>query len=62
MIEYFVAKIHNDLDNVDTYLNKYFARMKCNDSNINNCIKDMKYITKRLKKLDRIEKIIKADR
>tara|TARA_R100000655_G_scaffold87704_1_gene127958 strand:+ start:699 stop:887 length:189 start_codon:yes stop_codon:yes gene_type:complete len=62
MIEYFVAKIHNDLDNVDTYLNKYFARMKCSDSNINNCIKDMKYITKRLKKLDRIEKIIKADR
>ena len=31
------------------------------DSDINACIKDMKYVSKRLKKLDRIEKVLGID-
>jgi len=63
MSGYYVGKIHNDLNNVDMYLQEHFDRVSYDsDADYKACIKDVKYITKRLKKLDRIEKIMKADR
>lgn len=63
MSGYYVGKIHNDLNNVDMYLQEHFDRINYDsDEDYKACIKDVKYITKRLKKLDRIEKIIGADR
>ena len=45
------------------YLDEHFGRVSYDsDADVIACIKDMKYITKRLKKLDRIEKIMRADR
>jgi hypothetical protein len=63
MRKYYVAKIHNDLNNVDMYLQDHFDRV-CYDSDedYKACIRDVKYITKRLKKLDRIEKIMEGNR
>ena len=63
MSGYYVGKIHNDLNNVDMYLQEHFERISYDsDEDYKACIKDVKYITKRLKKLDRIEKIMRADR
>ncbi len=63
MSGYYVGKIHNDLNNVDMYLDEHFGRVSYDsDADVIACIKDMRYITKRLKKLDRIEKIMRADR
>jgi|TARA_B100001250_G_C19695728_1_gene742434 hypothetical protein len=58
MKDYFVKNIHQDLNNFDMYLQEHFERVSYDDdADINACIKDMKYVSKRLKKLDRIEKI-----
>ena len=58
MSDYFVKNIHQDLNNFDMYLQEHFERVSYDDdADINACIKDMKYVSKRLKKLDRIEKI-----
>ena len=58
MKDYFVKNIHQDLNNFDMYLQEHFERVSYDDdADINACIKDMKYVYKRLKKLDRIEKI-----
>jgi len=58
MKDYFVKTIHSDLDNFDMYLQEHFERVDY-DSNadVNACIRDMKYVSQRLKKLDKIEKI-----
>tara|TARA_R100000900_G_scaffold95199_1_gene73887 strand:+ start:518 stop:715 length:198 start_codon:yes stop_codon:yes gene_type:complete len=59
MKEYFVKTIHSDLSNFDMYLQEHFARVSYDDdADVNVCIKDMKYVSQRLKKLDKIEKII----
>tara|TARA_R110002153_G_scaffold52212_1_gene146468 strand:+ start:58 stop:249 length:192 start_codon:yes stop_codon:yes gene_type:complete len=59
MADYYVKTIHSDLNNFDMYLQEHFERVFYDDdSNINACIKDMKYVSKRLKKLDRIEKVL----
>ena len=59
MKEYFVKTIHSDLSNFDMYLQEHFERVSYDDdADVNVCIKDMKYVSKRLKKLDKIEKII----
>ena len=58
MKDYFVKNIHQDLNNFDMYLQEHFERVSYDDdADINACIKDMKYVSKRLKKLDSIEKI-----
>ena len=62
MADYYVKTIHSDLNNFDMYLQEHFERVFYDDdSNINACIKDMKYVSKRLKKLDRIEKVLGID-
>ena len=59
MKEYNVNRIHSDLNNFDMYLEEHFERVSYDDdADVNVCIKDMKYISKRLKKLDRIEKVL----
>ena len=59
MSEYYVKNIHSDLCNFDMYLQEHFARVSYDDdADVNACIKDMKYVSKRLKKLDKIEKIL----
>jgi hypothetical protein len=59
MADYYVKTIHSDLNNLDMYLQEHFERVFYDDdSDINACIKDMKYVSKRLKKLDRIEKVL----
>ena len=59
MSDYFVKNIHQDLNNFDTYLQDHFDRVSYDDdADVNACITDMKYVSKRLKKLDRIEKIL----
>jgi hypothetical protein len=59
MANYYVKTIHSDLNNFDMYLQEHFERVFYDDdSDINACIKDMKYVSKRLKKLDKIEKIL----
>ena len=41
------------------YLQDHFARVSYDDdADVNACIRDMKYVSKRLKKLDRIEKVL----
>ena len=58
MANYYVNTIHSDLNNFDMYLQDHFARVSYDDdADVNACIRDMKYVSKRLKKLDRIEKI-----
>ena len=58
MKDYFVKNIHQDLNNFDMYLQEHFGNVSYDDdADINACIKEMKYVSKRLKKLDRIEKI-----
>ncbi len=58
MKNYFVKTIHPDLNNFDMYLQELFGRVEYDgDSDVNACIRDMKYVSERLKKLDRIEKI-----
>ena len=62
MIGYYVKKIHHDLNNVDMYLQEHFDRVSYDsDKDYKACIRDVKYITKRLKKLDRIEKIVNGN-
>jgi len=62
MADYYVKTIHSDLNNFDMYLQEHFERVFYDDdSDINACIKDMKYVSKRLKKLDRIEKVLGID-
>ena len=40
------------------YLQEHFGRVEYDgDEDVNACIRDMKYVSERLKKLDRIEKI-----
>ena len=59
MLDYYVKNIHSDLNNFDMYLQEHFARVSYDDdADVNACIKDMKYVSKRLKKLDKIEKIL----
>ena len=59
MKEYNVNRIHSDLNNFDMYLQEHFGRVSYDDdADVNVCIKDMKYVSKRLKKLDRIEKVL----
>ena len=59
MANYYVNTIHSDLNNFDMYLQDHFARVSYDDdADVNACIRDMKYVPKRLKKLDRIEKIL----
>jgi len=62
MADYYVKTIHSDLNNFDMYLQEHFERVFYDDdSDINACIKDMKYVSKRLKKLDKIEKILNQE-
>ena len=59
MANYYVNTIHSDLNNFDMYLQDHFARVSYDDdADVNACIRDMKYVSKRLKKLDRIEKVL----
>ena len=59
MSDYYVKNIHSDLNNFDMYLQEHFERVSYDDdADINACIRDMKYVSKRLKKLDKIEKIL----
>tara|TARA_R100000664_G_scaffold1362_1_gene3501 strand:- start:374 stop:577 length:204 start_codon:yes stop_codon:yes gene_type:complete len=59
MSEYYVKNIHSDLSNFDMYLKEHFFWVSYDDdADVNACIKDMKYVSKRLKKLDKIEKIL----
>ena len=59
MAAYYVKTIHSDLNNFDMYLQEHFERVFYDDdADIKACIRDMKYVSKRLKKLDRIEKIL----
>ena len=59
MSDYFVKNIHQDLNNFDMYLQEHFERVSYDDdADVNACIRDMKYVSKRLKKLDRIEKVL----
>ena len=59
MKQYIVNRIHPDLNNFDMYLQEHFERVSYDDdADVNACIKDMKYVSKRLKKLDRIEKVL----
>jgi len=59
MLNYYVKNIHSDLNNFDMYLQEHFARVSYDDdADVNACIRDMKYVSKRLKKLDKIEKIL----
>jgi hypothetical protein len=59
MSDYFVKNVHQDLNNFDMYLQDHFDRVSYDDdADANACITDMKYVSKRLKKLDRIEKIL----
>jgi len=59
MSNYFVKNIHQDLNNFDMYLQDHFGRVSYDDdADVNACITDMKYVSKRLKKLDRIEKVL----
>ena len=59
MSDYFVKNVHQDLNNFDMYLQDHFDRVSYDDdADVNACITDMKYVSKRLKKLDRIEKIL----
>ena len=57
MKNYYVKTIHSNLNNFDMYLQDLFTRVLYDDVDVNACIKDMKYVSKRLKKLDKIEKI-----
>ena len=59
MKQYNVNKIHSDLNNFDMYLQEHFERVSYDeDADVSACIKDMKYVSKRLKKLDLIEKVL----
>ena len=59
MSDYFVKNIHQDLNNFDMYLQEHFGNVSYDDDvDVKACITDMKYVSKRLKKLDRIEKIL----
>ena len=59
MKDYYVKTIHSDLGNFDMHLQEHFERVSYDDdADINACIRDMKYVSKRLKKLDKIEKIL----
>jgi hypothetical protein len=59
MKQYNVNRIHPDLNNFDMYLQEHFVRVSYDDdADVNACITDMKYVSKRLKKLDRIEKVL----
>ena len=59
MKEYNVNRIHSDLNNFDMYLQEHFERVSYDDyADLNTYIKHMKYVSKRLKKLDKIEKIL----
>ena len=59
MSDYFVKNIHQDLNNFDMYLQQHFGNVSYDDyADVKACITDMKYVSKRLKKLDRIEKIL----
>ena len=62
MANYYVNTIHSDLNNFDMNLQDHFARVSYDDdADVNACIRDMKYVSKRLKKLDRIEKVLGID-
>ena len=59
MSGYYVGKIHNDLNNVDMYLQEHFDRVSYDsDEDYKACIKDVKYITKRLKKFCSLQYLI----
>ena len=59
MANYYVKTIHSDLGNFDMYLQELFERVSYDDdADVKACIRDMKYVSKRLKKLDKIEKIL----
>ena len=50
MANYYVNTIHSDLNNFDMYLQDHFARVSYDDdADVNACIRDMKYVSKRLK-------------
>ena len=62
MAIYYVKTIHSDLSNFDMYLQEHFGRVSYDDdADMNACIRDMKYVSKRLKKLDKIEKILNQE-
>ena len=62
MANYYVKTIHSDLSNFDMYLQEHFGRVSYDDdADMNACIRDMKYVSKRLKKLDKIEKILNQE-
>jgi hypothetical protein len=54
----YIKKYHPNLDNFYLYLEEHFAlRSYDSDDDVKAVQEDFKYISKRLKKLDRIEKI-----
>ena len=57
--EFGVNNFHGDLNNLYIYLEEHFDRVSYDDdSDVIACNKDIKLISKRLKKLDKIEKIL----
>ena len=57
--EFGVNNFHGDLNNLYMYLEEHFVRVSYDDdSDVIACNKDIKLISKRLKKLDKIEKIL----
>ena len=59
MANYYVKTVHTDLNNFDMYLQEHFERVSYDDdADVKACIRDMQYVSKRLKKLDRIEKVL----
>ena len=59
MANYYVKTVHTDLNNFDMYLQEHFERVSYDDdADVKACIRDMRYVSKRLKKLDRIEKVL----
>ena len=57
--EFGVNNFHGDLNNLYMYLEEHFDRVSYDsDSDAIACNEDIKLISKRLKKLDKIEKIL----
>jgi hypothetical protein len=55
----YIKKYHSDLDNFYLYLEDHFAiRSYDSDEDLKAVKEDFKYVSQRLKKLDRLEKIL----
>ena len=58
MKQYNLNIIHPNLHKFEMYLREHFGTVSYDDdAEVNACITDMNYVSKRLKKLERIEKV-----